>query len=392
MKHLATLAVHAGDEPDPQSGALEAPIVLSSAFAFPDAGAAAARIAGREPGEVYGRWGTPTVRAFERKVAALEGAEDVVALGSGMAAIHAVFSALVSAGDHVVAPIRMYAETTRLLTKHFARYGVSTSFVDTTNIADVERAITPATRVLYAETPANPTLAISDLAALAALARANDLRFVVDSTFATPYHQRPLELGAELVVHSATKALCGHGDAIGGVVAGARAAIARVREEGTRIVGGVLAPLTAMLLSRGARTFALRMERASANAIELARRLEAHPAVERVHYPGLPSHPGHAIAARQMHRGFGALVAFEVRGGRQAGGRAYDAVELVARAVSLGDVRTLLTHAASTTHASLTPDERAAGGVGEGLMRLSAGIEDVEELYADLDAALRKSQ
>lgn len=387
-RRFDTLAVHAGEEPDPTSGALEPPVVLSSAFAFADAADAAGRFEGTREGPIYTRWRNPTVDALERKVAALEGAEDAVALASGMAAVHAALSAFVSAGDHVIAPRGIYAETARFLRTHLARFGVETTFVDAADVRNVEAAMTPRTRVVYVETPANPTLAITDLAASAQLAHAGAARLIVDSTFASPFHQRPLEHGADLVLHSATKSLSGHGDVVGGVVAGRAADVAKVREVGVRTCGGALSPMSAMLIARGMRTLALRMERASASALELARRLEGDRRVARVSYPGLASHPGHALAARQMRRGFGALVAFEVAGGLAAGQRAYDALEVIARAVSLGDVRSLLTHPASTTHASLTAAQRAEAGIGEGLMRLSVGIEDVEDLYADLDRAL----
>lgn len=386
-RRFDTLAVHAGEAPE-HDGALDPPVVLSSAFAFADARDAAERFTGERPGPIYSRWRNPTVEALERKIAALEGAEACAALASGMAAVHGCVAAFASAGDHVVAPRGIYAETARLLRGHFARFGVETTFVDATDLGALEAAMRPTTRVVYVETPANPSLAITDLAGAARVAHAGGARLIVDSTFATPYHQRPLEHGADLVVHSATKALCGHGDAIGGVVAGSASDVERVREEGVRTCGGALSPLSSMLIARGVRTLALRMERASASAFELARRLSEHPRVERVSYPGLPSHPGHAVAVRQMRRGFGALVALEVRGGLAAGARAYDAVEVIARAVSLGDVRSLLTHPASTTHASLSPEQRREGGVGEGLMRLSVGIEDVEDLWADLDRAL----
>ena len=383
-----TLAVHAGDEPDPHTGALDPPVVLASAFAFDDAEDAAAQFAGTRPGHIYTRWRNPTVEALEAKVAALEDAPACVALASGMAAVHAALGAHVRSGDRVLAPRSLYAETARLMSSYLARFGVGVDSVDATDLAAMEAALTDRTRVVYLETPANPTLAITDLAAAASLAHARGATVIVDSTFATPYHQRPLALGADLVLHSATKALCGHGDAVGGVVAGAVEAVAHVRELGVRTCGGALAPLNAMLIARGARTLGLRMARASQSAMELARRLEAHPRIERVYYPGLASHPGHEIAARQMRGGFGALLAFEVRGGREAGARCYDAVEVISRAVSLGDVRSLLTHAASTTHASMSEAARRAAGIGEGLMRLSVGIEDVEDLYEDLDRAL----
>ncbi|HEY8431578.1 MAG TPA: aminotransferase class I/II-fold pyridoxal phosphate-dependent enzyme [Sandaracinaceae bacterium] len=386
-RRFDTLAVHAGEEAG-ADGALDPPIVLANAFAFASARDAAERFAGTRDGMIYTRWRNPSVEALERKIAALEGAERCVALASGMAAVHASIAAFVSAGDHVIAPRGLYAETARVLRGHFARFGVETTFVDTTDLASIESALRPSTRVVYVETPANPTLAVTDIEGAARIARAAGAVLIVDSTFATPYHQRPLEHGSDLVLHSATKALGGHGDAIGGVVAGRAELVERVREEGVRSCGGALSPLSAMLIARGVRTLALRMERASASALELSRRLSSHPRVERVSYPGLASHPGHTIAARQMRRGFGALVAFEVRGGAAGGARVYDAVDLIARAVSLGDVRSLLTHPASTTHASLSPEQRREAGIGEGLMRLSVGIEDVEDLWRDLDRAL----
>jgi methionine-gamma-lyase len=383
-----TLAVHAGEEPDASTGALEPPVVLSSAFAFESADDAAAQYRGERDGWIYGRWRNPTVEAFERKLAALEGAEAAVALASGMAAVHASIGACVRAGDRIVAPTSIYGETAKLMREVLPRFGIETAFVDETDLAAVERAMVAGVRVLYAETPANPQLAVTDLAALAAVAHARGAVLIVDNTFATPWHQRPLLLGADLVLHSATKAIGGHGDAIGGVVSGARERVHEVRAFGVRACGGAMSPFVAMLLARGARTLGLRMERASASALELAKRLEADARVARVFHPGLASHPQHAIAARQMQRGFGALVAFELRGGLEAGKHLYDRVELVTRAVSLGDVRTLLTHPATTTQASMPRDQRIASGVTDGLMRLSVGIEDVEDLWEDLSSAL----
>jgi cystathionine beta-lyase/cystathionine gamma-synthase len=386
-----TLAVHAGEHPDasdPARAALEPPIVLASAYAFASAEDAAAQFRRERPGHIYTRWSNPTIHALEEKLAALESAEASVVLASGMAAVTGAIEAFVASGDHVVAPRSLYAETARLLRERLPRFGVTTTFVDGTDPATYAAAMTPRTRIVYAETPANPTLAITDLAAMAEVAHARGALLVVDGTFATPYHQRPLALGADLVLHSATKALCGHGDAIGGVVSGSAAHIEAIRKDAVRTAGAVLSPLTAMLLSRGVRTLGLRMRQASASALELARRLEADRRIARVHYPGLPSHPDHALAARQMERGFGAMIAFEVAGGLEAGARAYDAVEIIARAVSLGDVRSLLTHPASTTSASMPRADRLAAGITDGLLRLSVGIEDVEDLWQDLDRAL----
>lgn len=388
-----TRAVHAGEPSDPTTGALEPSIVLASAYAFANADDAARQFRREAEGHIYSRWSNPTVRALEEKLASLEGAEDAVVMASGMAAVRGAIETFVQTGDHVVAPRSLYAETARLLREKLPRFGVTTTFVDATDPSAVSAAITPTTKIVYAETPANPTLAITDLRALARIAHDHGALLVVDGTFATPFHQAPLALGADLVLHSATKALCGHGDALGGVVAGSRALVARVREDAVRTGGAAMSPLTAMLIARGARTLGLRMRQASASALELATRLERDPRIERVFYPGLPSHPHHALAREQMQRGFGAMVAFEVRGSLErgsleAGARAYDAVEVIARAVSLGDVRSLLTHPASTTSASMPRTDRLAGGITDGLLRLSVGIEDVEDLWADLDRAL----
>lgn len=397
-----TLAVHAGDSPDAATGALEAPITLASAYAFESAEDAAAQFGAAlssrdtsKPSHIYTRWSNPTVHALEDKLAALEGAEASCVLASGMAAVTGAIESFVASGDHVVAPRGLYAETARLLRERMPRFGVTTTFLDDVDVETYRRAITKKTRIVYAETPANPTLAITDLRALAAMLRAcaseghpDGMLLVVDGTFATPFHQRPLALGADLVLHSMTKALCGHGDAIGGVVSGRAELVSRVRADMVRTAGAVMSPLTAMMMSRGMKTLGLRMKQASASALELARRLETDRRIERVFYPGLASHPHHALASTQMERGYGAMIAFEVRGGLEAGARAYDAVEVIARAVSLGDVRSLLTHPASTTSASMPRADRIAGGITDGLMRLSVGIEDVEDLWSDLEKAL----
>lgn len=380
-----TLAAHGVSDGE----ALQPPIHLTTAYRFDDAADAAARFQG-SGGEIYQRWRNPSVVAFERSLAVLEGAEAAVAFGSGMGAIASVIGATVGAGEHVVAPLSVYAETAKVLRGPFARLGVRTTFVDATDPAAVAAAIEPDTRLITIETPANPVLALTDIAALAEVARAAGATLLVDSTFATPYHQRPLAHGADLVVHSATKAISGHGDVLGGVVAGDAERIEAIRDHGVRAMGAVLAPQAAYSLSRGLRTLALRMERASANAAELARRLENDPRVSLVRYPGLASHPQHALAARQMDRGFGAMVAFEVAGTEplEAGRRLYDRLGLIVRAVSLGDTHTLATHPASTTHASMSPEQRVAAGIGEGLLRLAVGIESVEDLWRDLDRAL----
>ena len=361
--------------------------MLSSAFAFDDAEQAAGAFRGDNDHYIYGRWRNPSVEQLEDKLAALEGAEAAVATASGMAAVSGAVLAHVRSGEHVVAPLAFYGESSRLLRERLPAFGIETSFVDGTSIEAYAAAIRPETRLLYAETPANPTLGITDLEALAGLARERGLTLVCDNTFATPYCQNPLEHGADLVVHSLTKALGGHGDAIGGVVVGSRERVTRVRDLVVKGMGGVLAPFNAFLIARGVRTLALRQRQACDSALAIAHFMDQHRAVTRVHYPGLAAHPGHAIAARQM-RAFGSLVAFELTGGLDAGRRMLERVRVLTHAVSLGDVRSLITHPASTTAANVPREVRLAGGIADGLLRVSVGIEDIEDLVADLDQAL----
>lgn len=360
--------------------------MLSSAFALGTADEAAGAFRGDNERYVYGRWGNPSVEQLEAKVAALEGADEAVATASGMAAITGALLSLLCAGDHVVAPLACYGETSRLLRERLPELGIEASFVDATEVEAYRAALRPATRVLYLETPANPTLSITDIAAVTALARERGLAVIADNTFATPWAQSPLALGVDLVLHSMTKALGGHGDAIGGVVAGSKERVARVRDLVVKGFGGVLAPFNAFLVTRGIRTLALRQAQACASAACIAAHLEAHAGVSRVWYPGLESHPGHELALRQM-RAFGSLVAFELPS-LEAGRRVLDRVRLISHAVSLGDVRSLITHPASTTASTMPPALRRQAGIADGLLRLSVGIEDPEDLLEDLDQAL----
>ncbi|MCA9581151.1 MAG: PLP-dependent transferase [Myxococcales bacterium] len=385
-KGPSTRAVHGGGSPI-DDGVPPDTVFMGSVFPFDDAADAARRFEEGE-GYVYSRWANPTVAELERAIADLEGAEACVAFASGMGAIYGVLATVLGPGDHVVAPRAIYAETAKVLRLHFARFGIETTFVDMTDLGAVEKAITSRTRLLWVETPANPVLAVTDLGAVVSLGRANDVCIVSDNTFATPYHQNPLVHGVDLVVHSATKGICGHGDALGGVVAGARDRVDAIREEALRGAGAVMAPMTAWLVRRGLRTMAIRCAQSSATAQDLATRLSHREGVARVYYPGLASHPGHGIAARQMVRGFGSMIAFELQGGADQGRRVHDRLALFTRAVSLGDVRSLVTHAASTTHHSMPREQRIEAGISDGLLRLSIGIEDVEDLWSDLDQAL----
>jgi methionine-gamma-lyase len=378
--------VHAGERRD-ATRALEAPLVLSSAFAFDSAEEAARAFQGEGDAYIYGRWANPSVEQLEAKVAELEGAEAAVATASGMAAVSGALLSVLRAGDHLVAPLAFYAESARLMRERLPAFGIETTFVDGTSVEAYAAAARPGTRVFYAETPANPTLGIVDLEALASAARSHNALLIVDNTFATPYCQNPIALGADLVVHSLTKALGGHGDAIGGVVAGSRGRVDPVRDLAVKGLGGVLAPFNAFLVARGMRTLGLRQERASASAQSLAERLAGHAAVARVYYPGLASHPGHAVARRQM-RAFGSLLSFELTGGVDAGRRLLEAVRVITHAVSLGDVRSLVTHPASTTASTMSRELRARAGISDGLVRLSVGIEDEADLWGDLQRGL----
>jgi methionine-gamma-lyase len=389
---LATLCVHAGDERDPVSHALESPIVLSSAFEFESAEQAAGAFRGENDAYIYGRWRNPSVAALEGKVAALERAEAACATASGMAAVSGTILALCEQGSHIVAPRSMYAESARLFRERSPRYGITTTFVDATDAASYAAAITPETRVLYLETPANPNLAVTDIEAVVGLAKGRGLVTVADNTFATPFAQTPLAMGVDLVVHSMTKALGGHGDVIGGVVAGRKADVSRVRELIVKGFGGVLSPLSAFLIARGLRTFALRQRQACETAAALAVHLSQDPRIARVHHPSQKTHPGHELANKQMHA-YGAILSFEVKGSRamsplEAGRKVLEGVKIVVHAVSLGDVRSLLVHPASTTHSTMPKEARELAGISDGLLRLSVGVESALDLWDDLARAI----
>lgn len=387
-----TEAVHAGERPDPTTGAVDSPIYQANTFTHRDA-AESARVvealqAGEREGYLYTRWGNPTIRALEEKLATLEGGEAALAAASGMAAISTAILSVVESGDHIVVARQLYSATYDLLARKLPRFGVETTFVDPTDLRNFERALRPSTKLAYIETPSNPLLEITDIAGVAKLAKGVGVLTMIDNTFATPYNQRPIELGIDVVLHATTKYLSGHGDAMGGVVIGLREFIDHALTSMHRDLGGVLSPFNAWLTLRGMRTLGLRMERHNQNAATLARCLRDHPRVERVYYPGLEGHPGYGLAARQM-RGFGGVLSFEVKGGYQAGVRLINNVKLCTRAVSLGDLRTLITHPASTTHYIVPREERLEAGISDGLVRLAVGIEDAQDLMADLDQALQ---
>ena len=385
---LGTKAIHAGNVKDTQYGALTTPIYQTSTFVFDSCEQGGRRFAGQEGGYIYTRLGNPTVSVLENKVAALECGEACVAAASGMDAISSALWTI--AGKHIVADGTLYGCTFALLNHGMSRYGVEVSFVDTSDLAAVKAALKENTCAVYLETPANPNLKIADIAAVAALAHGynKDIKVICDNTFASPYLQRPLELGADVVVHSATKYLNGHGDVIAGFVVGKADFIGEVRMFGLKdMTGAVMDPFAAYLILRGLKTLEIRMERHCANAKAIAEFLDQHPAVEKVYYPGLKNHVGHDIAARQM-KDFGGMLSFEVKGGRAAGTKLVNALHLITVAVSLGDAETLIEHPASMTHSTYTEEELAASGIPAGLIRLSAGLENAEDIIADLEQAL----
>lgn len=392
MKHarFATRAVHAGQKPCPATGSLATPIYQTSTFVFDNAEQGAARFAGQESGYIYTRLGNPTVTALEEKMADLEGGEAALAFASGMAAISAVLFALVGPKDHILTLDTLYGCTHAFLHKILGKFGVEVSPVDASVPELVERAIRPNTRVLYLETPANPTMKLVDLVACSEIAHRHGIKVVVDNTFMSPYLQRPLELGADVVVHSATKYIGGHGDVIAGIAVGSKELMDEIRLTTLKDIGGNIAPFDAWLILRGLKTLHVRMERHSANALRVAQYLEGHPGVSRVFYPGLSSFPQYGLACRQMD-GFGGVFSFELKGGLEAGRKLMNSVKLCFLAVSLGDADSLIQHPASMTHAVIPPMDRLAMGITDGLVRLSVGLEDPEDLIEDLEQALTQA-
>ncbi len=382
---FATTCIHAGQDPEPVTGAVSVPIFQTSTYV--QAGFGKPR-----EGYEYARTKNPTRLALEKQLAALEGGAAAHAFASGMAAETTLMLALVKAGDHVLVSRNTYGGTYRFFSKVLANFGVTFDWVDTTDAEQVRRAVTPATRMLFAETPTNPTMEISDLKALADVAKAEGqrigarIRVVVDNTFATPFFQKPLALGCDVVVHSTTKYLNGHSDSVGGAVICADPADGAAIGFTQNAAGGILSPFDSFLVSRGIKTLPVRMKAHDANGRAVAAWLARHPKVLKVHYPGLPAHPGHAVASRQMS-GYGGMISFDL-GSEEAARRLLDRVVVCALGESLGGVESLISHPASMTHASVEPEERRRRGIGPGLVRVSVGIEDVEDILADLENAL----
>ncbi|HKU47558.1 MAG TPA: O-succinylhomoserine sulfhydrylase [Burkholderiales bacterium] len=362
-------------------------LFLTSSFVFKSAKQAAARFAGEDAGMVYTRYTNPTVSMFQDRLAALEGAESCVATASGMAAILATVMVHLKNGDHVVCSNAVFGATIQLFNTILARFGIETTYVSPTRVEEWRKAIRKNTKMLFLETPSNPLTEISDIAALSKVARESNALLAVDNVFCTPVLQRPLELGADLVIHSATKYLDGQGRVIAGAVAGSKKLVGEPMTAFLRTAGPTLSPFNAWVVLKGLETLSIRMQAQSAAALELARWLEKHPRVERVYYPGLESHPQHALAKRQQSAG-GAVVSFDVKGGKAAAWRVIDSTRLMSVTANLGDVKTTIIHPPSTTHGRISPEARAAAGIGEGLIRVAVGLEAVSDLKADLKRGL----
>jgi O-succinylhomoserine sulfhydrylase len=362
-------------------------LYLTSSFVFRNAAQAAARFANEEPGYVYSRFSNPTVTAFQERLAALEGGEACVATASGMSAILACAMGLLKGGDHIVSSSSIFGATVQLFTAVLGKFGIDTTFVAGADPAAWAGAVRPSTRLLFLETPSNPLTEVADIVALAGVARDAGAVLAVDNCFCTPALQRPLALGADLVIHSATKYLDGQGRVLGGAVVGRRDLVMDGVFPFLRTAGPSLSPFNAWVLLKGLETLRIRMEAQSQRALELARWVESHPRVERVYYPGLPSHAQHALAMRQQSAG-GAIVSFDVRGGRAAAWRVIDATRLLSITANLGDTKSTITHPATTTHGRISAAARAAAGIGDGLVRVAVGLESVEDLKADLARGL----
>lgn len=389
-RSIYTSSVHAGDDHTANYGALSTPIYPASVFAFADAESGADIHNEVVPGYYYGRLGNPTQSVLENAMCELEHGEQALALASGMAAISAAILSIAKSGDHIIAPESGYATTANFLRYIGERYGIETTFVDATDAGNYAAAVRPATKIIWLETPSNPLVCITDLSAVAEIAKARGIISIADNTFATPYNQLPLGFGIDAVVHSATKYLGGHSDLTAGIIVGRREVVEAARNGASKYYGGNIAPQVAWLVLRGIKTLALRMERHNSNAYAIANMLSAHHKVAAVHYPGLAAHPNHEIAKRQMPGGFGGMIGFDV-GSLDSGRRFANSVKLCTLATSLGGVESILQHSATMTNAANTPEERAKMGIGDGLIRLSVGIEDVDELMADIEQALAKT-
>ncbi len=384
---ISTLAVHAGEDPSEHFGALSVPIYPASIYAFPDADEASAIHNEEKPGYYYGRLGNPTQQALERAMCSLESGEASLALASGMAAVSAAVFSIVKTGDHIVAPASGYSTTTNFLRHIAERFDIETTYVDAGDAQNYGNAVRPNTKLFWIETPSNPIVQITDLVSVSQIAKENGIKTVTDNTFATPINQRPLDLGVDAVIHSATKYLGGHSDLTAGVIVGSGEIVGAARHGPNKFYGGNIAPQVAWLVLRGIKTLALRMERHNSNAYAVANMLASHPAVKNVFYPGLLTHRNHDVASRQMTGGFGGMIGIDL-GTDEAGKSFVNGLKLCTLATSLGGVETIIQHSASMTHAAIPSEERVKAGISDGLLRLSVGIEDVNDIIEDISQAL----
>lgn len=386
-QHIETQAIHAGRINDEQFGSLATPLYQTSTFVFENAKQGADRFAGEADGYIYSRLGNPTTRQLEQRVAALEAMEDAAAAATGMGAVSAALLANLSAGDHLISSKAVYGCSFALMSHMLTKFGIEVTFVDMTEPSNIEAAIRPNTKVLFLETPINPNMVVLDLAAIGKIARKHDLIAIADNTFMTPMLQQPVKFGFDIVIHSATKYLNGHGDVVAGIICGTSEMIQHIKLTALKDIGATMSPHDAWLILRGIKTLPIRVERHCANAQKVAEFLEQHPKIETVYYPGLPSHPGYKYIGNQM-KAAGGVIAFELKGDLAAGEAFINRMQLFSIAVSLGDAESLIQHPASMTHSPYTQEERLAAGISDSLIRISVGLENVEDLIADLAQSL----
>ena len=386
--HFDTLAIRTGHQRTAE-GEHSEPIFPTSSFVFKSAAEAAARFSGEQPGNIYARFTNPTVRIFEQRLAALEGAESCVATASGMAAILSVCLGLLQSGDHIVSSRSIFGTTSVLFDKYMGKFGVTTTFVDLTDVAQWEQAIQPNTRLLFLETPSNPLTEVADIALLADLAHARNCLLVVDNCFCTPALQQPLKLGADIIVHSATKFLDGQGRIIGGAVVGDKEKVGEEVFGVIRSAGPSMSPFNAWVALKGLETLSLRMQAHSRSAFQLAQFLDQHPSIQKVFYPGLESHPQHQLACTQQSD-FGGIVSFQVKGDRDKAWHLIDQTQMLSITANLGDTKTTITHPASTTHGRLSDEQKTASGISDNLVRVAVGLENIEDIIQDISRGLEK--
>lgn len=390
-KHIETQAIHAGRINDEQFGSLATPLYQTSTFIFDDANQGAQRFAGEQEGFIYSRLGNPTTRQLEQRVAAMEGMEDAAATATGMGAVSGALLANLSCGDHIISSKAVYGCSFALISHMLTKFGIEVSFVDMEEPENIKKEIRPNTKIIFLETPINPNLVVLDLEKILTIAKENDIISVVDNTFLTPFLQQPAKMGADIIIHSATKYLNGHGDVVAGIICGSKEMIQHIKLTALKDIGATMSPHDAWLILRGIKTLPIRMERHCNNAQQIAEFLEAHEKVAKVYYPGLKSHPGNKFIGNQM-KGAGGVIAFEINGDIAEGEAFINRMKLFSIAVSLGDAESLIQHPASMTHSPYTPEEREAAGISDSLIRISVGLENSEDLMNDLQQSLAEIQ